>query len=432
MVFTMKQKFVIIGAGPCGLGAAWELQKQNEDDFTVYESASFPGGLSSSHTDAFGCTWDIGGHVFHTAIPYAKEVFSLLMKEDEFTYARNAFVAIGHTLVPYPIQLHAAALPTVIRQRCLDELTMLEPGSQPATFHEWIIRSFGQTLADVFFLPYNRKMWTYPLDKISAPWVRTRIATLGDIKGKKRWGTNETFSVCRQGGIGEIWRRMAERLGSHIRYQKQVTGIDADAHIVTFADKTTVAYDHLLSTMPLTRLMSMIHTTKTLPSVDGLKSCGIASIGIGIRGPRPKDMKKSHWIYIPNPDVPFFRVSVYTNYSRAYAPNGVWTILAEVSYEPYRKPLPKDILQQTINGLQQMGYMTEKDTIVDTDVVLAPYAYPIPTPNRDEIVFRSISALADFHIASHGRFGSWKYETGNMDHAFMEGITWARDMKRAS
>ena len=432
MVFTMKQTYVIIGAGPCGLGAAWELAKLGEEDFTVFESASIPGGLSSSHTDSFGCTWDIGGHVFHTAIPYAKEVFQQIMHDDDFTYARNAFVTVNNTLIPYPVQLHADALPGVLRTQCEQELKKLKQWKTPAaSFYEWIMRSFGTTLADIFFIPYNEKMWTYPLRDMSAPWVKTRIALQTDVAKKNTWGTNETFSVCKVGGIGTVWNRMAKRLAPHIVYNKTAIKIDADTKHIFFSDGTQVEYTYLLSTMPLTALTAMITSHTPLPDTNGLMSCGIASIGIGIRGPKSADMKTSHWIYVPQRDVPFFRVSVYTNYSATYAPTGVWTILAEVSYENHRKPLPYDVVEQTIQGLQTLGYITKKDTIVDKDVVLAPYAYPIPTPDRDAIVSRSITALTAYGISSRGRFGSWKYETGNMDHAFMEGITWAREMKRA-
>jgi len=60
------KKIVIVGAGPCGLGAAYALHEQGHDDWHVYEANDYPGGLSASFVDRQGFTWDIGGHVLFT------------------------------------------------------------------------------------------------------------------------------------------------------------------------------------------------------------------------------------------------------------------------------------------------------------------------------------------------------------------------------
>jgi protoporphyrinogen oxidase len=58
-----EPRFVILGAGPTGLGAGYRLKELGRRNFTLYDRNPYVGGLAHSFTDEKGFTWDIGGHV---------------------------------------------------------------------------------------------------------------------------------------------------------------------------------------------------------------------------------------------------------------------------------------------------------------------------------------------------------------------------------
>ena len=101
------------------------------------------------------------------------------------------------------------------------------------------------------------------------------------------------------------------------------------------------------------------------------------------------------------------------------------SLLCEVPYSN-RSPIPANVvIEKCIQGLISSGVLTEADRqlIVSTHVIDCPYGYPIPTLDRDENLKKIVPWLEKRGILSRGRFGTWKYEVGNSDHAFMMGWT---------
>ncbi|MFZ2024799.1 MAG: FAD-dependent oxidoreductase [Microgenomates group bacterium] len=421
----IHQHIVILGAGPCGLGAAWELKKKGATtSFHVYEATDHVGGLSSSVTDAKGFTWDIGGHVFHTDNQRMQKLFLQLLGKNYSTYVRNASVLIGKTTVPYPFQYSVSLLPEKIKHACLVGLLETKTKKIPVSFSDWILKNFGRGMAKYFFVPYNQKLWRTPLTKMTWQWIDGRVATAHEKNKGTSWGRNASFLVPRIGGIGALWTVMGEELREHITTNKWAVAIDAKLQVVTFQDGSQVHYDHVLSTLSLKTLIGMIQGV-SLPSVHRLRSVGVYVVGIGIRGTVPSHLKNLHWMYVPSPEIPFFRVSVYSNYGKNNAPKGAWSLLFEVSYDGKKKLDEAACIRSVIQSAKQILCIPKDADIVDTFFTAAPVAYPIPTIGRDAILSNILPKLAHYHIQSLGRFGSWKYETGNMDHVCLQGMEWA-------
>lgn len=419
----IHQDIVILGAGPCGLGAAWQLQHKKVASFHVYEAAHHVGGLSSSITDKNGFTWDIGGHVFHTDSPRMQQVFDQLLGDNRISYKRHASVLIGTQMVPYPFQYSVQLLPEKIKQACIAGLEQTKNNTTATSFADWILQQFGTGMAKHFFFPYNKKLWRYPLSKMSWEWIDQRVAAAHDAHKGTAWGRNATFVVPRTGGIGEVWRAMGKAVGEHVTTDKRACAIDAKHHIVTFQDGVQVQYDTLLSTMPLPVLAGIMDVP--LPSVSRLLSSGVYVVGIGMRGAIPAHLQDLHWLYVPSPHVPFFRMSVYSNYSEKNAPKGTWSLLFEVSYDKTAKLNREQCIREVLASAKAIQCIPEDAPIVDTFFIQAPYAYPVPTIGRDAVVSRIAERLAVYQIHTLGRFGLWKYEQGNMDHVCMRGMQWA-------
>ncbi len=421
---TEKKDVVLLGAGPCGLAAAWYLQNHGCTSFHLYEVTDHAGGLSSSVIDANGFTWDIGGHVFHNADPTVDALFSYVTKNKFTTYMRRAFVQIQNTFVSYPFQYALFQLPPALQKACIEGVTTSKKIPSPTSFYDWILQTFGFGMATYFFFPYNRKMWNYPLEKMGWEWTSKKVATAKEQEKGTAWGSNAQFFIPNVGGMGSVFSSMAAALQQNISYHKQAVAIDGKKHIVTFSDGSSVSYGVLFSTIPLTSLTIMTKGIR-LPKATTLASTGVIAIGIGIKGTVPELLKTVHWIYVPDPKIPFFRVSVYSNYGTHNAPSGAWSLLFELSYDG-KTPVKKDVvIRQVITTAMACGYIPKDADIVDRFYIEAPLAYPVPTKNRDAILSRVTPILEAHDIFPRGRFGSWKYEEGNMDHVMLAGIAWA-------
>src|SRR5262249_55834233 len=108
---TTPQKIVILGMGPCGLGAAWRLQELKHSNFKIFEKTDHPGGLASSFRDQAGFTWDIGGHVEFSHYPYYDAVLNQLMKDEWLFHERSSWIWMKERFIPYPFQNNIRYLP---------------------------------------------------------------------------------------------------------------------------------------------------------------------------------------------------------------------------------------------------------------------------------------------------------------------------------
>ncbi len=440
-----KKRYLIIGAGPCGLGAGWRLRELGVDNFVIYEKQSFVGGLAASYTDPKGFTWDVGGHVLHSHYPYFTKMFETVMKNEYYTHERESWVWMYNRFVPYPFQNNIHRLPKVYMDECLKGLHEVRKHSfvTPDNFQEWLVRVFGKGIARHFLLPYNRKVWAYPLHKMSYQWVSDRVSSI-DISRIERnirtmtddisWGPNAVFFYPKHGGTGRIWKQVAKPFHSHIKMNKEVKRIDAVKKHVYFTDGSIDIYDALLTSMPLDALTRTVSGVQLPQSVSKLHHSGVAIVGIGIAGRVPSNLKTKCWMYFPESHVPFFRATVLSNYSKYNAPKGCWSVMVEISFSA-SYPLPDggdsaSLELRVIRSLMEIGFMPRNARIVDQWSMTSAYGYPTPTIHRDTYVDGVLKKLETYGISSRGRFGMWKYEISNQDHTFMQGVDWADGVTR--
>ena len=235
---------VIIGAGPTGLGAAYRLHELGVTDYLVLERAAGPGGLASSYVDEHGFTWDVGGHVQFSHYRYYDEALDRAVTCGWLEHDRNASVWIRGGWVPYPFQYNIHRLPDAIRDQALKDLEALAPPyGRPANFREWIEQGFGHTLATIFMVPYNLKVWGYPLETLGVEWMGERVAPI-DLDRLRRnvasgkddvsWGPNNRFRFPLEGGTGAIWTHVAALLPpERMRWHSEVTAVDLARRVVS-------------------------------------------------------------------------------------------------------------------------------------------------------------------------------------------------------
>ncbi|HTZ11673.1 MAG TPA: NAD(P)-binding protein, partial [Candidatus Margulisiibacteriota bacterium] len=239
------KKVVIIGSGPCGLGAAYRLKELGYQNWEIYEKNGHVGGLSASFRDESGFTWDIGGHVIFSRHKYFDGLLGKLLGNDYLQHRRQAFIRLGERWIPYPFQNNIRYLPMRESWDCLGGLlsARAEKEAVYGNFKEWILAQFGGGIAKHFMFPHNLKAWAHPLEDMSYGWISGGVSVVG--KGRtlanfllyrkdSTWGYNSVFKFPASGGTGEIFRRMVPYIKEHLFLHKEASRIDTVDKEVVF------------------------------------------------------------------------------------------------------------------------------------------------------------------------------------------------------
>jgi protoporphyrinogen oxidase len=434
-----QPKIVVVGAGPTGLGAGYRLAQLGYRNFHVYERADHLGGLAASFTDAAGFTWDIGGHVMFSHYDYYDRVFETLVGDEHQLNMRESWVRLLDTWVPYPFQNNIRYLPKEVTYECLTGLIEAQTKRDykaAKNFKEFVYAVFGDGIARHFMNPYNFKVWAHPLELMNKEWIGERVAVLDINRAIKNvvmqsddfgWGPNNQFKFPLKGGTGEFYRRFGKPLEGHVNLNRAVDFINLAKKEVRFKDGAVEKYDVLISAMPLDILCNDVINGE-LPreikkATSQLRHSGGYMVGVGIKQPCPSTKS---WMYFPESNCPFYRVTYLSNYSPYMTPdnNTHYSLLCETSYSEFKPVDGKTIVEQTIQGLINCGMIKEEDRkdIVSTWTYHADYSYPTPSVERDGILSQVIPYLESHGIYSRGRFGMWKYEVSNTDHTLMQGV----------
>jgi len=430
-------RIVILGGGPTGLGAAWRLREHGFDNWTLFERSDRVGGLSSSFVDNKGFTWDVGGHVLFSHYPCFDQVVERALNGAYFRHQRESWVRIMDTWVPYPFQNNIRHLPGPARDECLEGLRRLKGNPEEAkNFREWMEAVFGDGIVRYFMAPYNFKVWAVPPEQMGKEWIAERVsvvdlARIEDNIAAGRddvgWGPNNLFLFPRRGGTGAIYQGIAAPLKDGIRLGYELLELDLSRKRLRFANGETTGYDTLISTIPLDRLVASCvdAPTELRDAAERLVHNSVYVVGIGLR---QKRSDSRCWMYFPEGNCPFYRVTNFHNYSPYNVPGGrveeYSALMCETSFSPYKPVARGSVIEETVQGLINAGLLdsADRERIVSRYLIEVPYAYPVPTVDRDDALAVIQPFLEQHGIFSRGRFGAWKYEVGNMDHSFMQGV----------
>jgi hypothetical protein len=162
-------------------------------------------------------------------------------------------------------------------------------------------------------------------------------------------------------------------------------------------------------------------------AADDLEHNGVFMVGIGYETPLADDKS---WMYFPQDHAPFYRATNFAKYSPNNVPDGdtdrYCSYMTEISYSRYKPESADGLAERVEEGLRASGVVEGRPKIASMHVEDLGYAYPVPTLKRDAALAKIQPWLMSHDIYSRGRFGSWKYEIGNMDHAVKMGIDAAR------
>jgi protoporphyrinogen oxidase len=421
----VSAEVLILGGGLAGLSAAYHL---GDADTLVYEAADRPGGLCrSEHTDGF--IFDHAVHLIYTDNPEAKAFMCDLLEGNLWSEAREAWVYSQRAFTRYPFQANTYGLPVRVIKECL--LGLIEAKyemnhrGKPKNFEEWIYRTFGAGIAKHFMIPYNRKIWTVEPHRMDIEWIDGRVPQ-PDIEEvldgaveeqRKDFGPNARFYYPRTGGIEALSEALAGKT-NRLRLGARVASVNLRKREITLDNGEKHHYEFLISSLPLPRFVEMVEDAPRAvrESARALVYNKIAVVNVGVDR---EGLSRKHWVYFPEEEFAFHRVSFPMNFSPHMVPEGKSSVSAEVPYRKDDEVHTEGMVDQVVDDLIGAGILSKGDNVVVTGVLVLDPAYVVYDLRHRRNVRTIHAHLLSERVYPCGRFGEWEYL--NMDHALMSG-----------
>lgn len=415
-----ERNVCILGGGVTGLAAGYASGR------AVYEAAPVPGGICSSYyvrpgsqerlyaapEDGEAYRFELGGgHWIFGGDRAVLRFMDDLVPMRRYQRRSSVYFAGTGRYVPYPLQNHLSHLGPERAAAVLQEL-LTSPAGLPATMDAWLEAHFGKTLTGIFFGPFHERytagLWREiaPQDAYKSPLRREHVVQ-GAFGAGAAAGYNLTYAYPVD-GLDALARRLAAQ--SDVRYGRQAVRVDPREKVVFFADGSRQAYDVLISTLPLNRMLEM--TGVDVPGrPDPYTSVLVLNVG-AVRGPRcPED----HWLYVPDSRSGFFRVGFYSNVERGFLPasaraaNDRASLYVERAFRGGEAPSAEAVAayqRAVVEELQEWGFIGEAE-VVDPTWIDVAYTWSWPGSTWAE---KAVARLAEDDIVMAGRYGRWKFQ----------------------
>ena len=422
-----EAEVLILGAGLAGLSAATMIGASA----IVLERSHRPGGLV--RTECFNGYWF--DHVIH--LLYFPDVFTEqrvknLVGPDLEPCPPAAWVECSAGTARFPLQLHLATLDSQTVVDCLLDLidvSFTSHKSKPKNFEEVLLRTFGQTMCDIFFFPYNRKVWKRPLSSLAASGFQWNIAP-PELAQVLRGALNRqsvTASYNSAGwyprpprgaemrGMEVLSRRLAANV-ANLRLQHTVKAIDLEKKVVMVRCKSGLKrfrFAHsCIATLPLPEIVARCWPVpKHLSEACArLRHNRVISAAFSIHGPRP--VNRGHWRYYADESLSFTRLIYLHEFDPDCAPQEGWPLLAEVT-EPAESPLSprREVLDRIQADISRVGALPSGCRIIDAHLLVIDPAYVVFSPDDETVVEQAHAFLLAHGIIPVGRYGRWEYSS---------------------
>jgi protoporphyrinogen oxidase len=444
-----KQHVVILGAGPAGLTAGYELTKNNIP-VTVLERDDVVGGIA--RTEFFkGYGYDIGGHRFYTKMSQVQELWHEVLTHDFIRVPRLSRIHYNGKFFYYPLRLMNVLSMLGVMQSIWIFLSYVRARLFPLvpeeSFEDYVSNRFGRRLYRIFFMTYTEKVWGIPCTEIRAEWAAQRIRGLSFTSALKsaifQNGSGiksliEEFEYPLR-GPGMMWETFAARIrerGSCVCLNSPVVRVNRDGmritDIVYLRDgvEQTVSGTHFISTLALRDLINAIQPPPPPDVVHAANSLGYRDFLTVILILNVPELFPDNWIYIHTPDVHVGRIQNFKNWSQAMLPDQNTTSLGMeyfVTEGDEMWNMPDDrLIELAKREIQQIG-IARADQVLDGTVKRMQKAYPVYDSTYHEhlgIVRGYLDAFENLQTV--GRNGMHKYN--NQDHSMMTALLAARNI----
>lgn len=412
----------ILGGGLSGIS----FQRFLKHDSEILEKEARPGGLCRTFSKD-GFYYDIGGHILFSKDHKIMHLVKRFLGSNHNLRRRNNKILFNGHFIKYPFENGLGALNKKDNYECLIEY-LRNDYSASRTFKDWIYKTFGKGIAEKYLIPYNQKIWKFPLEKMGVEWVeRIPKPPVEDVV-KSALGIDTEgythqlyFDYPLRGGIESL-------ITSFIEYKSQIITSFNVERIERVRNKWLVSdsqnkkyYDKLVLTIPVKEAVKFIPGVpkNVLRAAAALRYNSVKVVLVGVKNNSLSDKSA---VYIPDSKVSAHRLCYMKYFSPRNTPNGMSSLIAEISMPPQSKLYrTKDsvVIEKVIDDLQRINILNKRD-IVTTDIKTIDYGYVV----YDTHYARNIKIIRDFFsllkIELLGRFGEFEYI--NMDEVIKRSL----------
>ena len=447
---------IVIGSGPAGLTAAYELLRRSARHRPlVLEATDMVGGIARTENKD-GYRFDIGGHRFFTKVPEVEAMWREVLGKDFITVRRLSRIFYRGRYYDYPLRIWNALSNIGLYEtyRIIGSYVKwkLRPHRKEDTFEEWVINRFGGRLYMHFFSSYTHKVWGIPPSQIRADWAAQRIKNLS--LSKAIWnaisGANDTASLIEEFqyprlGPGMMWERTRDLIharGGQVEMHSEVISVRRDGMRVTAVDVRKgkesdapgtierIEGTHFINSMAL---RDLIYAFDPPPPQEVIEAAGrlkyrdflIVTLVLDHADPFP-----DNWIYIHSPDVKVGRIQNFRAWSAEMLPR---PDTASIGME-YFCQSGDDLWEMSDEALRELASrelaelgLAEVEDVIGAAVIRQPKAYPVYDGNYKEAletVGAWLRQLTNFQTV--GRNGLHRYN--NQDHSMLSAMYAARNV----
>jgi protoporphyrinogen oxidase len=444
---TAADPVVVVGAGPAGLTAAWELDRAGVD-FVVLEMDGTVGGLSRTVRHG-GYRFDIGGHRFLTKVPAVEEMWREVLGSELVLRDRRSRILYRGRYLHYPLRmgtvLRALGPAFAARAALSFAAARVAPRVPERSMEDWVTNRFGAYLYRTFFKTYTEKVWGIPCAEIGAEWAAQRIRGLsfgravaamlpGGARGIKSLA--EAFHYPRL-GPGQMWEAVAARAtAGRLRLGTEVVAVHhagGRVNAVTARDgrgETTTAASHLVSSMPLRGLVEALDPpppAAVLEAARALRYRDFVTVALVVDRPA---LFPDQWLYIHDPGLRVGRIQNYGNWSADLVGEPERTLLG-LEYFCFEGDglwtLPDaEMVALARREVEALG-LARGAAVREGVVVRMRHAYPVYDHGQAErlaVIRAWLERLGNLHPV--GRNGLHRYN--NQDHSMLTAMLAVRNI----
>ena len=444
-----EKQVVVIGGGPAGLTAGYELTKFDLRP-VVLEKESLVGGLA--RTESYkGFHFDMGGHRFFTKVEEVKKMWQDVLGGEFLRRPRLSRIYYNGKFFFYPLKPLNALLGLGVLQSILIVLSFVRwqlfPYRREDTFEQWVTNRFGRRLFLTFFKTYTEKVWGISCSELKAEWAAQRIKDLSlktallsmFVKPKQTIKTLiEEFDYPRR-GPGMMWNAVKaeiERREGVVRMNSDVVRINRTGNRI---DGVIVRHDgaeelirgtDFISSMPVTEFIKALDPPPrpaVLSAAARLSYRDFLTVVLIVDKPH---IFEDNWIYIHDPSVHVGRIQNFKNWSPDMVPDPTKTSLGLEYFctegDAVWTMADADLIEMGRREIDRIGLARSED-VVDGCVVRVEKAYPVYDSDYREylgVVRQFIDGLENCQTI--GRNGLHRYN--NQDHAMLTGMLAVRNM----
>ena len=476
-----KKIAIIIGAGPAGLTASYELLKNTNIKPIILEATCDIGGISKT-INYKGNRIDIGGHRFFSKSDRIMKWWQNILpqgvdpeKNDKVMLVRNRLSRILYLrkFFDYPISLSFKTLSNLGIVRTIKIVfsyikIIIFPIKHEKSLEDFFINRFGVELYKTFFKDYTKKVWGVSCSQIESDWGAQRIKGISISKiiihavksffGKKDESINqkgtETSLIGKflypKYGPGQLWEEVANKIkekNGKILFNSKLIGLETNNEQnkiikAIYCDIRTgktnkIKADYFFSTMPVKHLIKAFD--KKVPDnvqkvSNGLIYRDFITVGLLLKeiklNKNKKQKIKDNWIYVQEKDVKILRFQIFNNWSPYMIKdnNNIWLGLEYCCNKGdyLWKKSKNDFAEFAINELEKINVI-KKENVLDYTVIKMPKTYPAYFGTYKQ--FKKIREFIDNfeNLFLIGRNGMHRYN--NMDHSMLTAMTAVENIK---